>query len=89
MAGWTAATNIFGGQAEVFGCLLFLWQIPHCISLAVMYRQDYAKDGFCVLPDNPEVNLDHVQHHCSIQFSIIRCHVIGAVNWSGTATILC
>jgi len=29
MAGWTAATNTFGGQAEVFGCLLFLWQIPH------------------------------------------------------------
>ena len=55
MMGWTAATNTFNVQTWVLGCLLFLWQIPHFMSLAAVYRQDYAKGGFHMLPDNPEV----------------------------------
>ena len=55
MMGWTAATNTFSVQAWVLGCLLFLWQIPHFMSLAAVYRQDYAKGGFHMLPDNPEI----------------------------------
>jgi protoheme IX farnesyltransferase len=57
MMGWTAATNAFSVQAWVLGCLLFLWQIPHFMSLAAVYRQDYAKGGYHMLPDNPEVDL--------------------------------
>lgn len=55
MMGWTAATNHFGAEAWVLGCLLFLWQIPHFMSLASIYRQDYAKGGYHLLPDNPEI----------------------------------
>jgi protoheme IX farnesyltransferase len=55
MMGWTAATNHFGVEAWVLGCLLFLWQIPHFMSLAAIYRQDYAKGGYQLLPDNPEI----------------------------------
>jgi protoheme IX farnesyltransferase len=55
MMGWTAATNHFGGEAWVLGCLLFLWQIPHFMSLASIYRHDYAKGGYHLLPDNPEI----------------------------------
>lgn len=55
MMGWTAATNQFGAEAWVLGCLLFLWQIPHFMSLASIYRQDYAKGGYHLLPDNPEI----------------------------------
>jgi protoheme IX farnesyltransferase len=57
MMGWTAATNTFSVQAWVLGCLLFLWQIPHFMSLAAVYRKDYAKGGYHLLPDNPEVDL--------------------------------
>jgi protoheme IX farnesyltransferase len=57
MMGWTAATNTFSVQAWVLGCLLFLWQIPHFMSLASVYRKDYAKGGYHLLPDNPEVDL--------------------------------
>ena len=55
MMGWTAATNHFGVEAWVLGCLLFLWQIPHFMSLASIYRQDYVKGGYHLLPDNPEI----------------------------------
>lgn len=56
MMGWTAATNQFGVEAWVLACLLFLWQIPHFMSLAAIYRQDYANGGYRLLPDNPETD---------------------------------
>jgi protoheme IX farnesyltransferase len=68
MMGWTAATNTFSVQAWVLGCLLFLWQIPHFMSLAAVYRQDYAKGGYHLLPDNPEV--DHVTRSIIVIFSL-------------------
>jgi protoheme IX farnesyltransferase len=68
MMGWTAATNTFGVQAWVLGCLLFLWQIPHFMSLAAVYRQDYAKGGYYLLPDNPEV--DQVTRSIIVIFSL-------------------
>ena len=53
--GWTAATNQFSVEAWVLACLLFLWQIPHFMSLAAIYRQDYTESGYCrLLPDNRE-----------------------------------
>jgi protoheme IX farnesyltransferase len=68
MMGWTAATNTFSEQAWVLGCLLFLWQIPHFMSLAAVYRQDYAKGGYNLLPDNPEV--DRVTRSIIVVFSL-------------------
>jgi protoheme IX farnesyltransferase len=68
MMGWTAATNTFNVQAWVLGCLLFLWQIPHFMSLAAVYRQDYAKGGYYLLPDNPEV--EHVTRSIIVIFSL-------------------
>src|SRR5262245_28855485 len=29
---------------------MFAWQIPHCMAIAWMYRDDYAKGGYVVLP---------------------------------------
>ena len=68
MMGWTAATNTFSVQAWVLGCLLFLWQIPHFMSLAAVYRQDYAKGGYQLLPDNPEV--DRITRSIIVIFSL-------------------
>jgi protoheme IX farnesyltransferase len=30
--------------------MLFLWQFPHFMAIAWMYREDYARAGYCVLP---------------------------------------
>lgn len=47
--GWTAAANtIEPGTLILFG-ILFLWQIPHFLSLAWLYRKDYARAGYRVL----------------------------------------
>lgn len=51
--GYTAATNGFGrdGMAALalFG-ILFLWQMPHFLAIATMYRDDYRAGGYVMLP---------------------------------------
>ncbi len=50
MMGWTAASGSLGFGAWFLALVLFLWQIPHFLALAWMYRDDYARGGFKVLP---------------------------------------
>ncbi len=48
--GWTAATNQIDVQAWVLFGILFVWQLPHFLAIAWMYRDDYARAGFPMLP---------------------------------------
>jgi len=50
MMGWTAVTGRLDFGAWVLGALLFLWQVPHFLSLAWLYREDYERAGFRMLP---------------------------------------
>jgi len=50
LGGYTAATGEFGpGGWAVFAVLAF-WQMPHFLSLAWMYRKDYARGDYAMLP---------------------------------------
>jgi len=50
LMGWTAARGEMGaGGLGLFG-ILFLWQIPHFMAIAWLYREQYAKAGFRMLP---------------------------------------
>ncbi len=48
--GWAAARNTLGVEAWALFAILFVWQLPHFLALAVMYREDYARAGFRILP---------------------------------------
>jgi protoheme IX farnesyltransferase len=48
--GWTGAGNANWLGAALLGTILFLWQIPHFLSLVWMCRDDYAAAGFRMLP---------------------------------------
>jgi heme O synthase-like polyprenyltransferase len=50
MIGWVAVSGRLDPGAWVLGALLFVWQIPHFFALAWMYREDYARGGFVMLP---------------------------------------
>ncbi len=50
MMGWSAATGSIGIGAWILAGILFLWQIPHFLSLAWLYRDDYERGGFRMLP---------------------------------------
>ena len=51
IGGYTAATNSLSGWGAwlIFGILL-CWQMPHFLALAWMYRKDYGRGGFAMLP---------------------------------------
>jgi protoheme IX farnesyltransferase len=50
VTGWMAVTGEPGvGAAVLFG-ILFLWQLPHTLAIARLYRDDYARAGIRVLP---------------------------------------
>ena len=50
MIGWAAARGRLDAGAWVLFLILFFWQMPHFLALAVLYRKDYARAGFRVLP---------------------------------------
>jgi heme o synthase len=54
LIGWAAATNSLGPEAWMLYCILFLWQFPHFMAIAWMYREDYARAGYSVLPKGPQ-----------------------------------
>jgi protoheme IX farnesyltransferase len=48
--GWAAATGTISGPALVLFGIVFLWQMPHFLAIAWMYRDDYARAGIPLLP---------------------------------------
>ena len=50
LIGWCAIRNDIGLPAILFFAILFAWQIPHFLSLGWMYRKDYSRAGFRMLP---------------------------------------
>ncbi len=51
LMGWTAARNELTGGGWVLFAILAFWQIPHFFAIAWMYRDEYAKAGFVMLPN--------------------------------------
>jgi heme o synthase len=50
LIGWAAATGSLGFEAWTLYALVFLWQFPHFMAIAWMYREDYDRAGYTVLP---------------------------------------
>jgi protoheme IX farnesyltransferase len=49
VGGWAAATGGLALEAWVLFAILFLWQLPHFLALAWLYREDYARAGLRML----------------------------------------
>ncbi len=50
LIGWAGASARIDGQAWFLFALLFLWQFPHFLAIALMYREDYDRAGYRMLP---------------------------------------
>jgi protoheme IX farnesyltransferase len=48
--GWAAAAGSLDLQAWLLFAILFLWQYPHFLAIAWVYREDYQRGGFRMLP---------------------------------------
>ena len=50
LMGWTSSANEITLGAWVLFALLFLWQFPHFLAIAWMYKEQYRKAGILMLP---------------------------------------
>src|SRR5262249_30390719 len=50
LIGWAAASGKLNSEAWTLYAVLFLWQFPHFMAIAWMYREDYDRAGYLVLP---------------------------------------
>jgi protoheme IX farnesyltransferase len=51
LMGWTAARNELSGEGWALFAILAFWQLPHFFAIAWMYRDEYARAGFVMLPN--------------------------------------
>lgn len=50
MGGWTAVTGNIDAGAWILFAIMFVWQHPHFYAIAWMFKEDYARGGFKMLP---------------------------------------
>jgi protoheme IX farnesyltransferase len=50
LIGWAGASNAVTLEAMFLFSVLFLWQFPHFLAIALMYREDYERAGYRMLP---------------------------------------
>lgn len=50
LIGWAGAAGGINRNAWLLFGILFLWQFPHFLAIALMYREDYARAGYRMLP---------------------------------------
>jgi len=48
--GWVAARETLNLEAWILFTIMFLWQMPHSLAIGWLYRDDYARAGFQLLP---------------------------------------
>ena len=51
LMGWTAACGRLTGEGWALFAILAFWQLPHFLAIAWIYRDEYAKAGFVMLPN--------------------------------------
>lgn len=81
MMGWAAATGRLDLGAWILGGILFVWQVPHFLALAWLYREDYARGGFRMLPavDQPGVLTSRV----AFIYAVALLPVTASLAWAG------
>ena len=50
LIGWTASHGSIDRSGAALFAIVFCWQLPHFMAIAWLYREDYAKAGFPMLP---------------------------------------
>lgn len=89
LGGWTAATGSFGAGGWVIFSILLIWQLPHFFSLAWMYRKDYDRAGFQMLPvvEPDGVSTGRQVLICSVLL-LIACILPYAIGLSGLVYLI-
>lgn len=90
--GWAAASGRIDPGAMVLFTVLFLWQMPHFLAIAWLYRDDYARAGFPLLPvlepDGASSGRQAVLYAATlvpVSLALTAMHLTGPVYFVGAA----
>lgn len=85
LGGWVAATNQVNIEGLLLFGILFCWQIPHFYSLAIIYKEDYKRGGFKMLPGVTEnsnlVNFQIIFFTMALIYSSIGIYVLNLTSF--------
>lgn len=79
LIGWAAASSRLSIEAWVLYLMLFLWQFPHFMAIAWMYREDYARAGYLVLPPGERSGRFMSRHAVLASLALIPVSLIPTV----------
>jgi len=71
--GWAAVRGSLGIEAWILFTIMFLWQVPHSLAIGWLYREDFAKAKFCLLPvidSTGKATGRQVVLHCALLFAV-------------------
>jgi protoheme IX farnesyltransferase len=85
LLGWTAARGQIEASGVALFAILFVWQFPHFMSIAWLYRDDYARAGIRMLPVVQPGGLSTVLQ--ALFFAVLMIPVSLAPWWLGEANL--
>ena len=85
LGGWVAATNQINLEGMLLFGILFCWQIPHFLSLAIIYKRDYERGGFKMLPviakNSNTVNFQIIFFTMALIYSSIGIYILNLTSF--------
>jgi protoheme IX farnesyltransferase len=82
--GWTAVTNSLDPAAAVLFSVMYLWQVPHFLAIAWIYREDYARARMRMLPvldPSGDCTAKRMVGYCLALFLVSL--IASALGWAG------
>ncbi len=85
LIGWAVARGNMGRGALALSLIVFLWQVPHFLAIAWMYRGQYARAGFRVLPvldpHGEQTGRQMIRYTVALIFASLMPSVLGIGGW--------
>lgn len=85
LMGWTAAQNQITAEGWSLFAILFFWQLPHFLAIAWIYREDYQRGGYMMLPtidpDGSRTGKQAVSHTLGLLFVSLFPVLLGMAGW--------
>ena len=79
VGGWAAARGDVAFEAWTLFIIVFLWQMPHFFALAWMYRDDYRRGGFTLLPMGDREGLDTAKQILTFSLALVPASLAPAL----------
>ena len=89
LIGWSAASQSYDLRAAALFWMLFLWQFPHFMAIAWLYRKQYARAGMQMLPVVEPTGLRAGRQAAMAACALLPVSVIPAISTPGWGGVIC